>query len=134
MKKTIQISKYLIVIASLLLTQTALSQNSWNTAAIFDGSSYYEAINPVLNTTSGEMTVEFWIKLNISNGSFSIIGKNQFRILTDENKIRVQVASSSVLYSTNKLEANKWTHVAVSFSNANNAIKKIGRASCRERV
>jgi subtilisin-like proprotein convertase family protein len=122
MKKITQISRYLFVIAGLLITQYATSQNSWNIAAIFDGNCYFKELNSTVNGTSGEMTVEFWIKLNTSNGDFPIIGKNQFRIMTDANNIRVQVNGSSLLYSTAKLDSGKWTHVAVTFSDANNEI------------
>ncbi len=123
MKTITHISKYLMVIAGLFLVQSAISQNSWNTAAVYNGSCYYEKNEASVNSTSGEMTVEFWIKVNTTSGSYSIIGKSQFRIMTDANKIRVQAEGLTVLYSSAKLISGEWTHVAVTFSNTNNAIK-----------
>lgn len=123
MKTFTLFSKYLCSLALFLISYSAQSQNSWNTAAVFDGSSYFSTVNSLLNAVSGEMTVEFWIKLDTSKGDYSIIGKQQFRIMTAANKIRVQVNGSSLLYSTSTIDSGKWTHIAVTFSNTNNTIR-----------
>ena len=103
--------------------QRAMAQNSWNTAAVFDGSCYLKEMVNALNSTSGEMTVEFWIKPANHLSDYAIIGKDQFRIMTDSEKIRIQVNGSSLLYSNATLDTGRWTHVAITFSNANDQIK-----------
>ncbi|MBP8040425.1 MAG: T9SS type A sorting domain-containing protein [Bacteroidales bacterium] len=99
------------------------AQNSWNTAAVFNGSCYHKEMVTALNSTSGEMTVEFWIKLANYASNYAIIGKDQFRIMTGAKKIRIQVDGSTLLYSNAELDTGRWTHVAVTFSNTNNQIK-----------
>ncbi|HNW89892.1 MAG TPA: T9SS type A sorting domain-containing protein [Bacteroidales bacterium] len=99
------------------------AQYSWNTAAVFDGSCYHKQMVSALNTTSGEMTVEFWIKPANHFDDYAIIGKDQFRIMTDSKKIRVQVNGASLLYSNAELDTSRWTHVAVTFSHAIDQIK-----------
>ncbi|HOY30277.1 MAG TPA: T9SS type A sorting domain-containing protein [Bacteroidales bacterium] len=107
----------------LIESNQARAQNSWNTAAVFDGNCYIKEMVGALNNASGEMTVEFWMKPAADNSSYSIIGKNQFRILTSSGKIRVQVSGTTLLNSTAEIDTGQWTHVAVTFSNTNNAIK-----------
>ncbi len=104
-------------------THRATAQNSWNTAAVFDGSCYHKEMVGALNSASGEMTVEFWIKMANHASNYAIIGKDQFRIMTDSEKIRIQVNGTTLLYSNAQLDTGRWTHVAVTFSNTNNQIK-----------
>lgn len=104
-------------------THRAMAQQSWNLAAIFDGHSYIKDFDNAINSASGEMTVEFWIKPAQNNSYYAIIGKNQFRIMTDVSKIRVQVNGTTLVYSTSTIDSAQWTHVAVTFSAANDAIK-----------
>lgn len=112
--------KFLIVLSALFIACSGHSQNSWNTAAVYSGSNYFSKLDGNINGTSGEMTVEFWIKLNNSSGSHAVIGKNQFRIMIDGSKVRVQVNGSSSLYSIASIDSGKWTHVAVSISDVSN--------------
>ncbi|HPB25559.1 MAG TPA: T9SS type A sorting domain-containing protein [Bacteroidales bacterium] len=123
MKKLLIPFLLLIGFFNLFGTHRATAQNSWNTAAVFDGSCYHKEMVGVLNSTSGEMTVEFWIKPAAPFSDYAIIGKDQFRIMTNTGKIRVQVGGSSLLYSNATVDTGQWTHVAVTFSNTNNQIK-----------
>ena len=120
------IFKVLFIFIGVFATFMAWSQNSWNSAAIYNGSCYYASLQNVLNTTSGELTVEFWAKINSPSGyDNAIIGKNQFRIMTSNRLIRVQVNGTTLLNSVGKLDSGIWNHVTVSFSNTNNAKKFI---------
>ncbi len=123
MKKLVKNIIFLLGIYGIFLTFSASSQNSWNTAAVFDGNCYIKEMASALNNTSGEMTVEFWLKPNVDSSSYSILGKSQFRILTKYGTIRVQVAGTTLLYSNTKIDSGQWAHVAVTFSNTNDAIK-----------
>ena len=104
-------------------TYRAMAQHSWNTAAVFDGKSCIKEMAGSLNSVSGEMTVEFWINPAQNNSKYAIIGKDQFRLMTDGGQIRVQVNGATLLFSTATIDSGQWTHVAVTFSDANNAIK-----------
>jgi subtilisin-like proprotein convertase family protein len=115
--------KKLILFLIVSIAVSAYAQNAWNTAPIFDGKGYIAHLDGSVNATSNEMTVEFWIKPSVSLANFSIVGKNQFRIMTALGTLRVQVGGTSVLYSNAVLDSGVWTHVAVTFSVANKQIK-----------
>ncbi|MBL7811803.1 MAG: proprotein convertase P-domain-containing protein [Bacteroidetes bacterium] len=118
------IFKSLIMLPVLVYSAKAMAQNGWNTAAVFNGTNtYYASWESTLNSTSGELTVEFWTKLYENKSNITFLGKNQFRIMTDNGKVRVQTSNSTQMYSTSEIDSGKWTHVAVSISNAANTIK-----------
>ncbi len=112
-----------VVIAVIFSTNLAIGQNSWNTTAIFNGSNYISSYDYNVNGTNGAMTVEFWLKPSDKFSNYTIIGKTQFRIMTDNGKIRVQASNSTYLFSNKTLDSGVWTHVAVSFNATTDEMK-----------
>jgi subtilisin-like proprotein convertase family protein len=92
------------------------AQKAWNTAAKFTGIGYIAERITQLNSQNDVLTVEFWMKPELDSSSYTIIGKGQFRIMTDNGLIRVQTNNNTKGYSNQRISKDKWTHVAVTFN------------------
>ncbi len=99
------------------------AQHAWNTTAKFtDSDGYISRYESSLNSHSGQLTVECWVKPATDSSNYTILGKQQFRLMTDNGRIRVQSGNTTYGNSNGRLPGGKWTHVAVTFNAATDNI------------
>lgn len=120
-------ARHCFFVSLLLVTLTAVAhftvdaQMVWNHAAQFLDSAYIAIPHSSSLNITSSLTVEAWVNTT-STGVVTVVGDDEFRLLIDAGRGRIQVNNNTRLESKSRVNDGKWNHIACVLDNGGKTI------------